>query len=37
MKLLIIEELHTKKDRDLQMNFLNFPYFSRLFKPNTVN
>ena len=21
----------------LQMNFLNFPYFSRLFKPHTVN
>lgn len=24
-------------NRDLQMNFLNFPYFSRLSKPHTVN
>ena len=25
------------ENRDLQMNFLNFPCFSRLFKPHTVN
>ena len=25
------------KNRDLQMNFLNFPYFSRLLEPYIVN
>ena len=25
------------ENQNLQMNFLNFPYFSRLFKPHTVN